>query len=63
MSSCLKSGYGALMILSGIPVYLIFIGWKNKPAYIQKALGTSNKSTLFTRFLFRPLIFPVFVFT
>ena len=24
---------------SGIPVYFLFIGWKNKPACIQKALG------------------------
>lgn len=50
IASPVETGYGALMILSGIPVYLIFIGWKNKPAYIQKALGA------LTRFLQKILI-------
>ena len=27
------------MMASGIPVYFLFIGWKTKPACIQKALG------------------------
>jgi len=30
------TGIGALMMASGIPVYFIFIYWKNKPAFIAK---------------------------
>jgi len=29
------------MMASGIPVYLLFVYWKNKPAFIQKALGNT----------------------
>lgn len=36
-------GYGCLMILSSIPVYLIFIAWKNKPKFFQKGVGKSNE--------------------
>lgn len=27
------------MILSSIPVYFIFIAWKNKPKFFQKGVG------------------------
>ena len=33
------AGIGCLMMFSGVPVYLIFVYWKNKPAFVQKALG------------------------
>lgn len=33
------TGMGALMILTGVPVYVIFIAWKNKPAPLQKCIG------------------------
>lgn len=32
------TGYGALIIFTGVPVYLVFIYWKNKPPCIRKAL-------------------------
>ena len=31
-----STGFGLIMILSGIPVYLVFIAWKNKPLFFQK---------------------------
>lgn len=33
------SAYGLLMILSAIPVYLIFIAPKNKPTFVQKVIS------------------------
>lgn len=33
--------YGTLMMLSSIPVYYIFIAWKNKPKGIQRAMSKS----------------------
>lgn len=38
-ASPVETGYGVLMILSSIPVYLIFISWKNKPMWFQKSMG------------------------
>lgn len=35
-------GYGILMILSSVPVYLVFISWKSKPKCFQKAVGEWN---------------------
>lgn len=32
------TGYGTLAIASGIPVYLIFIAWKNKPLWFEKLI-------------------------
>ena len=33
------SGIGCLIIASGIPVYLICVTWKKKPAALQKFFG------------------------
>ncbi|XP_057374882.1 Y+L amino acid transporter 2-like isoform X1 [Daphnia carinata] len=38
IASPLDTGRGALMILTGVPVYFIFIYWKNKPPCIRRAL-------------------------
>lgn len=38
-ASPVETGYGILMILSSIPVYLVFIAWKNKPIWFQKTMG------------------------
>lgn len=38
-ASPVETGYGILMILSSIPVYLVFIAWKNKPIWFQKSMG------------------------
>lgn len=32
-----STGMGTLMILTGIPVYLLFIKWKNKPRFITNS--------------------------
>lgn len=34
-----ETGYGILMIASSIPVYFVFIAWKNKPKWFQKFMG------------------------
>lgn len=38
-ASPVETGYGILMILSAIPVYFLFIAWKNKPTWFQKSMG------------------------
>lgn len=38
IASPVETGYGCLMILTSIPVYLIFIAWKNKPKWFQHAM-------------------------
>lgn len=37
-----QTGYGILMVLTGVPVYWIFIGWKNKPMWVQRMLESST---------------------
>ncbi|KAJ6222527.1 hypothetical protein RDWZM_001072 [Blomia tropicalis] len=32
------TGMGVLIILTGVPVYFIFIGWKNKPKFLQNMI-------------------------
>lgn len=55
-ASPVETGYGILMILSSIPVYLLFIAWKRKPIWFQKSMG---KSPGHTSSCFRPLSFCV----
>ncbi|XP_055314879.1 large neutral amino acids transporter small subunit 1 isoform X2 [Sitodiplosis mosellana] len=38
IASPVETGYGLLMILSSIPVYLVFIAWKNKPKWFQNGM-------------------------
>lgn len=38
-------GYGCLMILSSIPVYFVFVAWKNKPKLFQKGVGKYKPQT------------------
>jgi solute carrier family 7 L-type amino acid transporter-like protein len=33
------TGFGCLIILTGVPVYFIFIAWKRKPRLIKNAIG------------------------
>jgi len=42
-ASPIDTGYGALIILTGVPVYLIFIYWKNKPLFIKRCLSASTR--------------------
>ncbi|XP_075529748.1 large neutral amino acids transporter small subunit 2 [Dermacentor variabilis] len=39
-----QTGFGALIIATGAPVYFIFVYWKNKPRWIQ---GTFDSATVF----------------
>ena len=34
------TGLGAIIILTGVPVYALFIGWKSKPAFIKNAIDS-----------------------
>ena len=36
------SGIGICIILTGVPVYFIFVYWKNKPRFIQMLSGIKN---------------------
>ncbi|XP_055385096.1 Y+L amino acid transporter 2 isoform X2 [Condylostylus longicornis] len=38
-ASPVETGYGVLMILSSVPVYFLFIAWKNKPKWFQNTMG------------------------
>ncbi|XP_037524205.1 large neutral amino acids transporter small subunit 2 [Rhipicephalus sanguineus] len=39
-----QTGFGALIIATGAPVYFVFVYWKNKPRWIQ---GTFDSATVF----------------
>ncbi|XP_058467245.1 Y+L amino acid transporter 2 isoform X3 [Malaya genurostris] len=39
IASPVETGYGLLMILSSIPVYLIFISWRSKPKWFNHSMG------------------------
>ena len=41
VSSWIISGLGALVIFSGVPVYLLCIAWKNKPRCVKTGVGMS----------------------
>ncbi|XP_029044454.1 Y+L amino acid transporter 2 isoform X1 [Osmia bicornis bicornis] len=43
-ASPVETGYGCLMIFSSIPVYFMFIAWKNKPKCFQKGVGAVTKT-------------------
>lgn len=47
VASPVETGIGVLMILSSIPVYVIFIMWKNKPRWFRS--GTMEITIFFQR--------------
>jgi len=42
IASPVETGIGCLMIFSSVPVYLVFIAWKNKPIFFQKFVASST---------------------
>jgi len=44
VASPVETGIGIGIIATGIPVYFIFIVWKNKPAFIKSAIASCNTS-------------------
>ncbi|KAF4531111.1 hypothetical protein B566_EDAN011136 [Ephemera danica] len=43
IASPVETGYGCLMILTSVPVYLVFIAWKNKPKPIRTAINGATR--------------------
>uniref|UniRef100_A0A1B6E8G3 Amino acid permease/ SLC12A domain-containing protein n=1 Tax=Clastoptera arizonana TaxID=38151 RepID=A0A1B6E8G3_9HEMI len=39
IASPVETGIGCLMIFTSVPVYLVFIAWKNKPKWFQKLVA------------------------
>lgn len=54
IASPVETGYGCLMILTSVPVYLIFIAWKNKPKPVQRAIGAATHSLQKLMMVVRP---------
>jgi len=54
IASPVETGYGCLMILTSVPVYLIFISWKRKPKSIQRSLGAATHSLQKLMMVVRP---------
>jgi len=59
-ASPIETGYGILMILSSIPVYLVFIAWKNKPIWFQKTMGKWASPFSHDKNCFLPVDFHLF---
>ncbi|KOC71032.1 Y+L amino acid transporter 2 [Habropoda laboriosa] len=43
-ASPVETGYGCLMIFTSVPVYFVFVAWKNKPLFFQKGVGAVTKT-------------------
>merc|ERR1712156_666647 len=43
VASPVETGIGIAIILTGVPVYFIFVWWKNKPKFIQKLSANFTK--------------------
>ena len=56
-----NAGIGTVIILTGVPVYFIFVYWKNKPAFFKNMLGMQHNSMEFAELNFYNIIFFVFL--
>lgn len=58
-ASPVETGYGVLMILTAIPVYIIFIAWRSKPKWFNRSMGNSffwfNERTFSRAFSVQPV--------
>ena len=45
MAEPLNTAIGTGMILTGVPIYFIFIYWKNKPLWVRKLLSIITEFT------------------
>ncbi|XP_058118437.1 large neutral amino acids transporter small subunit 1 isoform X3 [Anopheles coustani] len=54
IASPVETGYGCLMILSSIPVYCIFIAWRNKPKWFNRSMGGFTQSLQKLMMVVRP---------
>lgn len=54
IASPVETGYGCLMILSSIPVYCIFIAWRNKPKWFNHTMGGFTQSLQKLMMVVRP---------
>merc|ERR1712223_2107273 len=43
VASPVETGIGTAIILTGVPVYFIFVYWKNKPQFIKSLLDSFTK--------------------
>ena len=57
ISTPVETAMGLAIIATGIPVYFIFIAWKNKPVFIKKIIGEFFLLICLT-LLFYPLPLP-----
>ncbi|XP_031640872.1 large neutral amino acids transporter small subunit 2 isoform X1 [Contarinia nasturtii] len=51
-----ETGIGILMILTSVPVYLVFIAWKNKPKWFQHTMGGLTQTLQKMMLVVRPKI-------
>lgn len=54
-----QTGIGLLMILTSIPIYLVFVAWKNKPKWFQNGMSECHFFDAITKSFQMLLFFPL----
>lgn len=49
-----ETGYGCLMILTAVPVYVIFIAWRSKPKWFNQTMGNYLPANYILAFFYFP---------